>query len=63
MPDDTVAVKVADEAGNPALEIECPLLVAFFVDDGYFHAFIEIGHLPQAFAYCAEVVVNFAEYL
>ena len=62
MADDAVAVEVADEAGNAAFEVESLLPVVYFIDKGYFQAFIEISHLPQALAYRIEIVVDLGEY-
>ncbi len=58
-----IAIEVADEAGNPPFKVESPFEVFGFVSKGYFHPFVEIGHLPQAFAYRVEIVADVAEYL
>ena len=47
---DAVPVKVADEAGDAALEVKRLLQVFSLIDESYLQAFIEISYLAQALA-------------
>ncbi len=55
------AVEAADEAGDPALEVEVDLSVLAFVSEVDPDALCEIGHLPEALGEDGEVVVYFLE--